>query len=180
MKDENILYKGYYKNILLCVSTSKKIVLDYLINTRKIDKKSALLEKEYMINDSILLHYEDYILEDCYDIYLPARDVSMINKEYDNFVYKYKDNIDYMKEYLKVLYPLVSKEEYDIILETIKIFVKYQNKPKKNIKLQSIFYLRHPLFHMPIDEYLIHLGMYREDDQLTRRYEFLLSESNEE
>lgn len=172
----DILYKGFYRSKLLCVSTTKGLIREYLHNIRKLNNDFIEINMEYITNDSIFLKYEKYLLEDCYGFYIPTIDVDIIDKDYQLYLSTYTNSVEFNKDFLRTIYPLLSKDEYDTMLESIKIMIKFNNKKKLNRKMKEMFYLTHPIFNININEYFELMKRYNEIDQMDKRYKFLVEE----
>eukprot|EP00825_Cyclidium_porcatum_P000468 TRINITY_DN10136_c0_g1_i9.p1 TRINITY_DN10136_c0_g1~~TRINITY_DN10136_c0_g1_i9.p1 ORF type:complete len:165 (+),score=33.40 TRINITY_DN10136_c0_g1_i9:187-681(+) len=123
---------------------------------------------EYITNDSIFLKYEKYLLEDCYGLYIPTIDVDIIDKDYQLYLSTYTNSVEFNKDFLRTIYPLLSKDEYDTMLESIKIMIKFNNKKKLNRKMKEMFYLTHPIFNININEYFELMKRYNEIDQMDK------------
>ena len=149
MKDHIIIYIGYYQNIILAVSPDKKILKQYLKNTRNLSSKEYTITDSYMASENAYILYEDYLLEEYLkDLYLPAKDCNELDEEIECYFEEAVKTLDRMRTYLHSIEGIDILEKHALQLkETIhnmeedlttkKVLKKLRKKVIKSSKLLS-------------------------------------------
>lgn len=149
MKDLITIYRGYYQSMLLAVSTDKQILKKYLKETRKLSSSDYYIQKTKIDSDNIYALYDDFILEEYLkDLYLPARDCALLDREVQDYFNDAVNTLNQMRDYLRSIQGIDMLEKHAIQLkETIhnmeedlttkKVLKKMKKKVIKTSKLLS-------------------------------------------
>ena len=149
MRDHITIYIGYYRNTILAVSPDKKILKHYLKETRKLFPNEYTIRDSYIASENVYALYEDYLLEEYLkDLYLPARDCSLLDKEVQDYFNDAVNTLNQMRDYLRSIQGIDILEKHAIQLkETIhnmeedlttkKVLKKLRKKVIKSSKLLS-------------------------------------------
>lgn len=173
------IYKGYYidkknKNILLAISLNKKLLKEYLENTRNLNSKDYEIESEIICEAYLYSKYEDYLLEEFLNRLVTNKEISIIMSDC-NYIERDICSTIYDLEYLKLLMKDNKKTKKDVrkIRETIEILRGYFKDDDIIKKLNKSHKKYHPIFNCSIVEYLKIIERYDERMSLIKRYEFL-------
>lgn len=149
MKDLITIHRGYYQSMLLAVSTDKQILKKYLKETRKLSSSDYYIQKTKIDSDNIYALYDDFILEEYLkDLYLPARDCALLDREVQDYFNDAVNTLNQMRDYLRSIQGIDMLEKHAIQLkETIhnmeedlttkKVLKKMKKKVIKTSKLLS-------------------------------------------
>ena len=149
MKDLITIYRGYYQSMLLAVSTDKQILKKYLKETRKLSSSDYYIQKTKIDSDNIYALYDEFILEEYLkDLYLPARDCALLDREVQDYFNDAVNTLNQMRDYLRSIQGIDMLEKHAIQLkETIhnmeedlttkKVLKKMKKKVIKTSKLLS-------------------------------------------
>lgn len=121
MKDLMTIYRGYYQSNLLAVSTDKQILKTYLKETRRLSSNEYYIQKSKMDSDNAYALYDEFMLEEYLkDLYLPARDCSLLDKEIQDYFNDAVNTLNQMRNYLRSIQGIDILEKHAIQLkETI-------------------------------------------------------------
>ena len=149
MRDHITIYIGYYRNTILAVSPDKKILKQYLKETRKLSPNEYAIRDSYMASENVYALYEGYLLEEYLkDLYLPAKDCNELDEEVQDYFDEAVRTLNQMRNYLHSIEGIDILEKHALQLkETIhnmeedlttkKVLKKMRKKVVKSSKFLS-------------------------------------------
>ena len=172
MKDLVTIYRGYYHSILLAVSTDKQILKSYLKRIRKLTSDEYFIQKSAIDFDNVYALYEDYILEEYLkDLYLPARDCTLLDKEVQAYFNEAVNTLNQMRNYLRSIQGIDILEKHSLQLkETIHSMEEDLTTKKVLKKMQKKVIKTSKLLSSDINEYCRTLNCRNEVAELDRLY----------
>ena len=169
------IYMGYYDKTLLALSKDKELVRDYLIQIRKFKPNEFNIVSQTIEMSYLYITYEDYIINNFYNLSIPLIDIKIIEKEYGELDRELLSTINRLK-YLSFLINNIkdTKEELDNIISTIKILENYNKEDtKKNKKINKSHMLSHPILTCNFNEYCQLVSIYKEERQRMQDYKYM-------
>ena len=162
----HIIYIGYYvkSHQLLCVSTNKQLVINYMENHRGLTSKNYYIEKEKSTETEILLKFDKYVISEYNGYYIPNIDQCIIDIAANTLPENIITTIEQLKEItlLSSNVKQVSKNDFETLVNSIKILNSFIKKSKIINKLNKEYCITHSILFCDIDEYLKKLRIYRE------------------
>lgn len=175
-----LIYKGYYckkhNDILLCVSSSKEIVKNYLINHRNLSKGEYFIEKEDVSDIDLVTKYDDYLMSEYYGYFIPAIDqviIEMNSKSIEEILSNTMESIKYI---ITISDSIKSIERYEMsnLLNCYKTLNNFKINHKKLKKLENKHIKTDEFFFVDIDEYLKSINSFKELRDMNTRYKYAL------
>jgi hypothetical protein len=169
------IYMGYYDKTILVVSKDKDLVRDYLTQTRKLKPTQFNIVTQTIEMSYFYIHYEDYIINDFYNLSIPLIDIKIIEREYGELDKELVSTINRLK-YVSFLINNIknTEEELNNIISTIKILEEYNKEDtKKNKKINKSHMMSHPILSCNINEYFQLMNIYKEERQMLENYKYM-------
>lgn len=181
MKESHRIYFGYYyrgpnSKTLLGISKSKSIIKTYLENHRGLDSNEYLIEPDIISEDDLLVKYDDYLITEYGDYYIPNIDQSIIEIYSSSIDMEIVNTVNQLKHIVILSDGVkkISSEESQILIDAIKVLTNFKKKPKILTKLNKQYAITHSLLYCDIKEYLNTVSSYRSMVDLNRDYHNLL------
>lgn len=170
------LYRGYYQNTILAVSSNKEFLKSYLKDIRGLDKEDYDIEDSLIDEDDIEKLYSGLVMyEYMKDLYLPQRDIDVLEREIEKeflhyidildgmrYYYHQIEYIDYMEKHAKQLKETIHNMEEDLTSK------KILKKLRKQIIKSSLVMSKN------IDEYMSNDKIDKANRELDQQYRYHL------
>lgn len=172
------IYRGYYKRILLAVSTDKKKVKTYLKDIRQLDEYD--IEDSYMEYENAEKLYSEYFLiEYLKDIYITNSDAELLDLEIEKEFNKYVDILNDMRMYYNRISKIPIMEKHAKHLEdTIHNMEDDLTSKKVLKKLRKEIIKRSGVFSYDINEYQILMRNKKLCEELDNMYRYRLYDTD--
>lgn len=170
------IYMAYYNEILIAISKDKKFLINYMRYNRCLKDNQYRIEKE-LINESYLYSkYENYILNEFYNLWIPQIDINIIEMEYNDLINDMSNTINKLKYYVFLINRIEkTKGDTEIFLDAINKLTEYSNKEKVFNKLNKYHMLSHPIIKCNIEDYFKILYRYNEMKSMNEKFRYLCS-----
>lgn len=173
LEDTTNIYVGLYKGIPISVSSHKKSVKNYMKDIRQLNKNEYTIEREEVSEDNYFEYlYEDLVLTQFYDLYIPLIDIKIIEMEYKDLSHDFFSYIEKIKYFTFLFNNIDNKEIVDQSIELMKNLDVY-TKGKKFDKLNKIHMLSHPIMSCDMYQYFMFMKNYKDYKDLKKRYKEL-------
>ena len=180
-KDLHKLYFGYYyksqnQKTLLGISKNKSIMKNYLENHRGLNPNEYVIESERTSEGDILVKYDDYLITEYGDYYIPNIDQTIIDLYSSSIDMEIVNTINQLKHIVILSTDIkkISIEESEILVNAIKVLTRFRKKPKILNKLNKQYSITHSLLYCDIKEYLNSVSSYKSMVELDRDYRNVL------
>jgi hypothetical protein len=169
------VFLGYYNKSLLVMSEDKELVNDYLLYTRRIPPTHYTIVAQTLEQSYLYFNYEDYVINNFYNLAIPLIDIKIIEKDYDDLDNELNSTINKLK-YLSFLINNIKNSEEDLknIISSIKVLETYNKEDtKKNKKINKSHMLSHPILSCNINEYFQLVNMHKEERERLEKYKYM-------
>lgn len=168
----NTIYIGYYNDVILAVSTTKKLLKGYLRDIRGLSKGEYDIYSTILDEDSTYALYEDVILQEYYEgLFLTTRDIDVIEKEVECNFHLAEDTLRSLRDYHNSLSGVKVLDDYlRDIRSTIKETERLLTSQKNLNKMKKHFIRKSPVLSPDINTYLKSVSYYLEDKELREMF----------
>lgn len=171
-----LIYRGYYRNALLAVTTNKERLKEYLKNVRGLTKDDYYIEESSIDEDEIdKLYPKLFMTEYLKDLYLPQRDIDTLEREIETEFQHYIDILDGMRYYYnQIQYIDYMEKRARQLKETIHNMEEDLTTKKTLKKLRKQIIKASPVMSKNIEDYISNNKIDRENQELDRQYRYHL------
>lgn len=181
MEKTHKCYIGYYankKDILLAVSKTKEILINYLENHRGLKKYQYRIEKDYLSDTDLVLKYDYYTISEYNGYFIPNIDQNIIEYQSNSIDQEINNTIIQLTHIalLSSNVKQIQKNEISQMVNVIKLLKKFRKTPKILNKLNKQHQITHSILYCEIDEYLTEVRRYTEMIEMNTCYKNMLVE----
>lgn len=172
------IYRGYYKRILLAVSTDKKKLKTYLKHIRHLDEYD--IEDSYMEYENADKLYSNYFLiEYLKDIYITNSDAELLDDEIEKEFNKYVDILNDMRMYYNQISRIPIMEKHAKQLEDTIHNMEDDLTSKKILKkLRKEIIKRSGVFNYNVNDYQTLMHNKKLCEELDKMYRYRLYDTD--
>lgn len=180
MRIKHTVYIGYYikNHRMICVSTNKKLISNYMENHRGLSSKEYFIDKEELDDTEILLKYDDYVISDYNGYYIPNIDQCIISMDSNSLLDEIRITINHVKN-IALLSSNIKKipdSDVNTLLNTIKVLNSFTKKPKILNKLNNEYCLTHSVLFCDMEQYISEIIRYKELREYDRSFNNALAD----
>lgn len=179
--ETHTVYIGYYVkyNKILCISTDKKMIINYMENHRGLSMDKYNIEKKDLSDTEILIKYENYIISEYNGYYIPYIDQCIISIDSNSLYEDIWDTINKLKKItiLSSNVKKVSENDIDTLIDSIKVLDSFIKKPKILNKLNKEYGLTNSILFCDIDKYFTKINLFNEMKDWDRSFNNALSDT---
>lgn len=165
-------YIGKYKEEILIMDENKDICKYYMKTIRNLNIGEYDIIEE-SLEDEDLIKYEDVLTVKFYKVYLPNRDIAIINHEFNKMISNIDETINTLSN---ILIPLlhIKKSKKKIsdgmnIADTIKL-LKDIKSGNKYYNIEELYKKNHPILFFNIIEYLYMIKLDVDVKEMINKY----------
>lgn len=157
-----LVYMGYFNNKLYAISKDRKLVKYYMEGHRGLAKGNYEIREEEVSDTDMILKYEDYVIEEYHNFYIPHIDSVIIDIHCSSLESEFQSVILSLKKFTILISHLKNTDsDVSILANAIKILLSYSTN-KKYKKLKKINVKSHQLLYCDIKTYRKYISNYNE------------------
>lgn len=175
-------YFAYYRNIItpIAISPLRELVVEYMESHRFVKPGKYIIRKERFRQGEILLDYQDSLIENYENWYLPMIDIEMIKLCQRDLERDIDEIVEGLKAVLLVTQAVkkIPVSDKDTILRAMQIINGFKKKKKIWNKMVDEYKLTDLIF-MKMDEYWNRRIIYKERKEARERWMYAIEENDE-
>ena len=179
--ETHIVYIGYYVkyNKILCISTDKKMIINYMENHRGLLPDNYDIQKKELSDTEILIKYENYIISEYNGYYIPYIDQCIISIDTNSLYEDIWNTINGLKKItvLSSNVKKISKNDLNILIDSIGVLNSFIKKPKILNKINKEYSLTNSILFCDIEIYFSKINLFNEMKDWDKSFNNALGDS---